>query len=111
MLVEAALTGLILSGAGIYQILKEKSNNIYKSDHNNITTKTSGDMKPNHYDETYDYFMKLSLDEQHKYINDNYDLRYYSNELLYDNKQSVARQAARRADKLGKSFTNRFKVY
>ena len=63
------------------------------------------------YDNTYNYFMSLTLEEQHKYINDNLDLRYYKDELLYDNKQSTARQVARRAVKYNKEFTNRYKVY
>ena len=37
--------------------------------------------------------------------------RYYKDELLYDNKQSTARQVSRRAVKYNKEFTNRHKVY
>ena len=67
--------------------------------------------KGNHYKDTYEYFSKLSLDEQHKYINDNLDLREWKSDLIYDNKQSTARQVARRAEKLDKTFNNRHKTY
>ena len=65
----------------------------------------------NNYDETYDYFMKLSLDEQHAYIRDNFYLSEYSYELLYNTKESTARQVARRASYMGRVFNNRFSRY
>lgn len=67
--------------------------------------------KKDNYGETYDYFMKLSLDEQHAYIKDNYYLSEYSYELLYNTKESTARQVARRANYMGRVFNNRFSRY
>ena len=96
--------GIIVVGTAVYGML----NGGYKE----VSNKTSNkDSKENHYKETYDYFSKLSLEEQHRYISDNLDLRYYKDELTYDTKEATARQVARRADKLGKTFNNRFKIY
>ena len=67
--------------------------------------------KKDHYRESYDYFMNLSLDQQHAYIRDNYYLSEYSYELLYNTKESTARQVARRANYMGKTFNNRFSRY
>lgn len=67
--------------------------------------------KQDNYAETYDYFIKLSLDEQHNYIKENYYLSEYSYELLYNNKESTARQVARRANYMNKTFNNRFSRY
>ena len=75
----------------------------------NKTTNTKD--KENHYKDTYDYFMKLNLEEQHEYIDYNLDLNYYKDELKYDNKESTAREVARRAEKYGKTFNNRYKKY
>ena len=55
--------------------------------------------------------MKLSLDEQHAYIRDNFYLSEYSYELLYNTKESTARQVARRASYMGRVFNNRFSRY
>ena len=67
--------------------------------------------KKDNYNETYDYFMKLSLEEQHRYIMENLYLSEYSYELLYDTKESTARQVARRASYMGRIFNNRFSRY
>ena len=63
------------------------------------------------YKSTKDYFDKLSLDEQHQYIDNNIYLNEYSKELKYDNRESTSREVARRADKLGRSFTDRYDRY
>ena len=97
--------GIILVGTVAYGVL----NGGYKEVSSKTSNKDSKD--ENHYKETYDYFSKLSLEEQRRYINDNLDLRYYKDELTYDTKEATARQVARRADKLGKTFNNRFKIY
>lgn len=105
MLEIALYSTLIIAGSIIYSILDDKpKESIPTKDNSNKEIKDI-------YDRTYNYFMSLSLEEQHKYINDNLDLRYYKDELLYDNKQSTARQVARRAVKYNKEFTNRHKVY
>ena len=75
-----------------------------------ITSKPKSD-KNNNYEDTKKYFDKLTLDEQYKYIDDNRYLREYSKELKYDNRESTSREVARRADKLGRSFTDRYDRY
>ena len=70
--------------------------------------KNRGTKNKDNYKETYEYFMDLSLDRQHDYISNNLYLRDYKDELCYDNKQSTAREVARRAEKLGKSFIDRY---
>ena len=72
--------------------------------------KDNKDNKDN-YKDTKEYFDKLSLDEQYKYIDDNRYLSEYSKELKYDNRESTSREVARRADKLGRSFTDRYDRY
>ena len=108
MLEIALYSTLIIAGSVIYSILDDKP-----KEKESIPTKESSikNKEQEIYDNTYNYFMSLTLEEQHKYINDNLDLRYYKDELLYDNKQSTARQVARRAVKYNKEFTNRHKVY
>ena len=108
MLEIALYSTLIIAGSVIYSILDDKP-----KEKESIPTKDSSIKNKDKeiYDNTYNYFMSLSLEEQHKYINDNLDLRYYKDELTYDTKEATARQVARRADKLGKTFNNRFKIY
>ena len=108
MLEIALYSTIILAGSIVYSILDDKP-----KEKESIPTKDSSIKNKDKeiYDNTYNYFMSLTLEEQHKYINDNLDLRYYKDELLYDNKQSTARQVSRRAVKYSKEFTNRHKVY
>ena len=63
------------------------------------------------YKSTKDYFDKLTLEEQHQYIDNNKYLNEYSKELKYDNRESTSREVARRADKLGRSFIDRYDRY
>lgn len=63
------------------------------------------------YKNTKEYFDKLSLEEQHQYIDNNKYLNEYSKELKYDNRESTSREVARRADKLGRSFIDRYDRY
>ena len=106
MLEIALYSILIIAGSIIYSILDDKPKESIPTKDKSVKNK-----EQEIYDNTYNYFMSLTLEEQHKYINDNLDLRYYKDELLYDNKQSTARQVARRAVKYNKEFTNRYKVY
>ena len=106
MLEIALYSTLIIAGSVIYSILDDKPKESIPTKDNSVKNK-----EQEIYDNTYNYFMSLTLEEQHNYINDNLDLRYYKDELLYDNKQSTARQVARRAVKYNKEFTNRYKVY
>ena len=72
--------------------------------------KDNKDNKDN-YKDTKDYFDKLTLEEQHQYIDSNKYLNEYSTELKYNNRESTSREVARRADKLGRSFTDRYDRY
>ena len=97
-------SGIIMGGSIIYQILGGKP---APKDPKEEKVKEKRD----NYTETYDYFMKLTLDEQHQYIQDNYYLGEYSYELLYNTKESTARQVERRANYMGRVFNNRFSRY
>ena len=96
-------SSIIMGGCAAYQMLGGKPTPKEES--------SKCKEKVNNYDETYDYFMKLSLDEQHAYIRDNFYLSEYSYELLYNTKESTARQVARRASYMGRVFNNRFSRY
>lgn len=61
--------------------------------------------------DTYEYFMKLTLQEQHDYINSNLDLAEYSWQLCYNDKHQTAKHVADFADRRGKKYTNRYKTY
>ena len=73
--------------------------------------KSKNDKNKDNYKDTKDYFDKLTLEEQHRYIDENKYLNEYSTELKYDNRESTSREVARRADKLGRSFTDRYDRY
>ena len=94
-------SGIIMGGTIAYQMLGGKP----------APKEEKCEEKKDNYRETYEYFMQLSLDEQHNYIKENYYLSEYSYELLYNTKESTARQVARRANYMGKSFNNRFSKY
>lgn len=68
-----------------------------------------------HYDkETYEYFCKLPLDEQERYFNENLDLRYYKDDStvgLTNDKYLNAKHAEEISRRIGKPFTDRYKVY
>lgn len=76
-----------------------------------ISTKPKKNTSDDNYKDTKEYFDKLSLEEQHQYIDNNKYLNEYSKELKYDNRESTSREVARRADKLGKTFNNRYDKY
>ena len=73
--------------------------------------KPKNDKNKDNYKDTKDYFDKLTLEEQHQYIDNNKYLNEYSTELKYSNRESTSREVARRADKLGRSFTDRYDRY
>ena len=100
-------SSIIIGGCAAYQMLGGKpAPKEEKCDY-----KKEKKEKKDNYRETYDYFMQLSLDEQHNYIKENYYLSEYSYELLYNTKESTARQVARRANYMGKTFNNRYSRY
>ena len=97
-------SGVIAVGTIAYGVLGGEYKEISPKPKKNTANKDN-------YRDTKDYFDKLTLNEQHKYIDDNRYLSEYSKELKYDNRESTAREVARRADKLGRSFTDRYDRY
>ena len=51
------------------------------------------------------------MDEQKEYIEWNADLKEYKDNLIYNNKESTAREVARLAYRKGKSYNNKNKRY
>ena len=97
-------SSVIVVGPLVYGLLGGEYKEISKP------KKNTKDNKDN-YKDTKDYFDKLTLEEQHQYINNNKYLCEYSTELKYNNRESTSREVARRADKLGRSFTDRYDRY
>ena len=96
-------SGVIAVGTIAYGVLGGE----YKE----ISPKPKKNTAKDNYRDTKNYFDKLSLEEQHRYIDDNRYLSEYSKELKYDNRESTSREVARRADKLGRTFTDRYDRY
>ena len=67
--------------------------------------------KQDNYTETYDYFMTLTLAEQHQYIKENYYLSEYSYEFLYNNKEDTAHNVAKRAEYMNTTFNDKVIKY
>ena len=97
-------SGVIIVGPLVYGLLGGEYKEI-------SPRKSKNDKNKDNYKDTKNYFDKLTLNEQHKYIDDNRYLSEYSKELKYDNRESTSREVARRADKLGRSFTDRYDRY
>ena len=97
-------SSVIVVGPLVYGLLGGKYKEISKP------KKNTKDNKDN-YKDTKNYFDKLSLEEQHQYIDSNRYLNEYSRELKYDNRESTSREVARRADKLGRTFNDRYDKY
>ena len=97
-------SGVIAVGTIAYGVLGGEYKEISPKPKKNTANKDN-------YRDTKDYFDKLTLNEQHKYIDDNRYLSEYSKELKYDNRESTSREVARREDKLGRSFTDRYDRY
>ena len=93
---------IILKKFVVYHILSEKL--ACKEEKTNNKEK-------NNYDETYDYFMKLTLNEQHQYIKENYYLSEYSYEFLYNNKEDTAHNVAMRAQYMNTTFNDKVIKY
>ena len=98
-------SGVIIVGPLVYGLLGGEYKEISPK-----PKKNTSDTADN-YKNTKEYFDKLTLNEQHKYIDDNRYLSEYSKELKYDNRESTSREVARRADRMGRSFTDRYDRY
>ena len=97
-------SGVIAVGTIAYGVLGGEYKEISPKPKKNTANKDN-------YRDTKNYFDKLSLEEQHQYIDNNKYLNEYSKELKYDNRESTSREVARRADKLGRSFTDKYDRY
>ena len=97
-------SGVIAVGTIAYGVLGGEYKEISPKPKKNTANKDN-------YRDTKDYFDKLTLEEQYQYIDSNKYLNEYSTELKYDNRESTSREVARRADKLGRSFTDRYDRY
>lgn len=99
MLWESAL---IISSVIAYMILEDKDNS-------NTKEEDFQEVDRNFID-TFEYFKKLPLAYQLKYISYNYDLSSYLEDMT-NNAYLNAYKVARIAERLGKSFTNDLKRY
>lgn len=62
--------------------------------------------------ETYKYWSELSYDDQESYFNNNEYLKDYINSHYYPNNREItAKKVQELADKMNKSFTNKYDRY
>lgn len=61
--------------------------------------------------DTYDYWMSLSYDDQRDYFNNNEYLKIYTNDFYENDRELTARHMQHIADKLGKSFIDKYDRY
>ena len=62
--------------------------------------------------ETYKYWSELSYDDQESYFNDNEYLKDYINSHYYPNNREItAKKVQELADKMNRSFTNKYARY
>ena len=104
---------LLAGGAALYSFLKGESVDdtiTYGLDDAIIYNDTKEDYEKL----TYDYFMKLTIQEQEQYYKENLDLRYWKDDAcrgLTDDRWLNAKHAADIARIEGKKFTDRYKTY
>lgn len=104
---------LIAGGAALYNFLKGDSiadEIIYDIDDSIMYNDTKEDYEKL----TYDYFMKLTIQEQEQYYKENLDLRYWKDDAcrgLTNDRLLNAKHAADVARITGKKFTDRYKTY
>lgn len=68
----------------------------------------------NYEEETYEYFLNLTLEDQERYFKENLDLKYYKDDLskgLTNDRYLNAKHAREISRLTGKSFTNKNRVY
>ena len=61
--------------------------------------------------ETYDYWMRLTYDEQKQYFENNEYLKIYTNDFYEKDRHLTAQHMQHIADKLGREFTNKYDRY
>ena len=105
-------SGIIIGGSVVYMALGDADST--KHNTNEEVNKCAVNRAKNNEELTYDYFNKLSLEQQERYFNDNLDLKYYkedstcgfTNDKYYNSIH--AKEISRRT---GKAFNNINKVY
>ena len=105
--------GLIMVGAAVYTVLKGDSVNdeiTYGKDDTMFYNNTKDDYEKM----TYDYFMKLTIEEQEQYFSENLDLRFWKDDAtrgFTNDRWLNAKHAADIARIEGKKFDNKYRTY
>lgn len=111
MLTSLGCLGLIITGFIAVAAMKDDDDTInYHSDE----TIYYNDTDDNYEQITYDYFTKLTIQEQEQYYKENLDLNYYLDDPqkgLTNDRYLNAKHAAEVARITGKKFDNRYKTY
>ena len=76
---------------------------------NSNSTKANEEVKDNN--ATYDYWKKLSYEEQEYYFNNNEYLRIYTNDFYANDRELTAKHMQHIANKLNREFTNKYDRY
>ena len=72
----------------------------------------SGNNNEESNNETYNYWMNLSYQEQEEYFNNNEYLKdYIKNDYYSNSRELTAKHVQEIADKLGREFTNKYDRY
>ena len=105
-------TGVIIGGSVVYMALGGADST--KHNTNEEVNKCAVNRAKNNEELTYDYFNKLSLEQQEKYFNDNLDLKYYKEDStcgFTNDKYYNAIHAKEISRRTGKTFNNINKTY
>lgn len=89
---------------GILTTLNDAIVNIFSNneENNNISNDNS---------DTYDYFMRLTSEEQREYFENNEYLNEYLNDFYENNRYQTAKVTQEIANRLGRQFTNKYDRY
>lgn len=111
MIVELCLSGLIVSGAGIYSILKGEGS----TPKGNVSSTPSVSKDDELYDATLDYCYSLTRDELERYIEHNQELSKYRYKIDGSSGSSdryyMCKNIANLSVKLGRPFTDQYDRY
>lgn len=75
------------------------------------TLKNSKEENPASSNQTYDYWMTLTYEEQKEYFENNEYLKIYGNEFYPNDRQLTAKHVQELANKLNKEFINKYNRY
>ena len=105
-------TGVVIGGSVVYMALGGADST--KHNTNDEVNKCAVNRANNNEELTYDYFNKLSLEQQERYFNDNLDLKYYKEDStcgFTNDKYYNAIHAKEISRRTGKTFNNINKTY